>query len=85
MLIKLNGKCLKEAFISRKVFISYIKTFNYIAYINILKETRDKLKLITKKTILVNYLLMSKQYQLYNLVIKEIVITLTSTFIKDEF
>jgi hypothetical protein len=62
MPIGLNGKCLEEAFIGRKVSISHIKTFNYIAYVNILKETRDKLELVTKKTILINYLLTSKQY-----------------------
>jgi hypothetical protein len=85
MLIGLNKKCLEEAFTSCKVFVSYIKTFNYIIYINILKETCSKLELITKKMIFIKYLLTSKQYQLYDLIAKEILIALTLTFIKDKF
>jgi hypothetical protein len=60
MPIRLDGKCLKEAFISYKVFISYAKTFSYIAYANILKEVRGKLKLIARKTIFISYLLTLK-------------------------
>ena len=55
-----DGKCPEEAFTGRKIFISYIKTFGYIIYTNILKETRSKLELITRKTILIDYLLTSK-------------------------
>jgi hypothetical protein len=60
MPIEPNGKCLEKAFTGYKVSISHIKTFGYIAYINILKETRGKLELVIKKTILVNYLLTLK-------------------------
>ena len=38
MLIKPDRKYLEEAFIGYKVSVSYIKTFSYIAYINIPKE-----------------------------------------------
>jgi hypothetical protein len=62
MLIGLDGKCLEEAFTGYKVSISHIKTFSYIAYANIPKETHGKLELVTRKTILVNYLPTSKQY-----------------------
>jgi hypothetical protein len=60
MPIRLDRKCLKEAFTSRKVFISYAKTFSYIAYTNILKEVRGKLELIARKTIFISYLLTLK-------------------------
>jgi hypothetical protein len=36
--IRLDRKCLEEAFTSRKVFVSYAKTFGYIIYADILKE-----------------------------------------------
>ena len=42
---------------SHKVFISHVKTFGYITYINIPKETRSKLELVTKKIILIKYIL----------------------------
>ncbi len=60
MLIRLDGKYLEEAFIGYKVFISYIRTFSYIAYTNIPKETCSKLELVARKTILVRYLLILK-------------------------
>jgi hypothetical protein len=62
MPIRLDGKCLEEAFTGRKVSVSHIRTFGYITYVNIPKETRGKLEPITKKTILVGYLPTSKQY-----------------------
>ncbi len=60
MLIRLDRKCLEEAFIDYKVSISYIRTFRYIAYTNIPKETCSKLELVAKKIILVSYLLILK-------------------------
>jgi hypothetical protein len=51
---------LEKAFISYKVFISYIRTFSYIIYTNIPKETYNKLKLVAKKIILISYLLILK-------------------------
>ena len=60
MLIRPGGKCLKEAFTSRKVFVKHVKTFRYIVYADILKEIRGKLKLVARKTILIGYLPTSK-------------------------
>jgi hypothetical protein len=60
MLIRLDRKCLEEAFTGRKVSISHIRTFSYIIYTNIPKETRGKLKPVARKTILVSYLLILK-------------------------
>jgi hypothetical protein len=57
MLIRPDGKCPEEAFIGHKVSISHVKTFGYITYTNIPKETRGKLKLIARKTILIGYIL----------------------------
>ncbi len=85
MPIGLDGKCLEEAFIGYKVSVSHIRTFSCIVYANIPKETCGKLELVARKTILVSYLLTLKQYQLYDLVAKEIVVTLAPTFIEDEF
>jgi hypothetical protein len=85
MLIGLKGKYLEKAFTGCKVFVSYIRTFSYIMYANIPKETRGKLELVTRKTILIDYLLISKRYQLYDPVAKEIVIALIPIFIENEF
>jgi hypothetical protein len=60
MLIRLDKKCLEEVFIGYKVSISYIRTFSYIIYTNIPKETYSKLKLVARKIILVSYLLILK-------------------------
>jgi hypothetical protein len=60
MPIRPDRKCPEEAFTSRKVFVSYAKTFSYIAYVDILKEVRGKLELIAKKTIFISYLLTLK-------------------------
>jgi hypothetical protein len=60
MLIKLDGKCLEEAFTGYKVSVSYARTFGYIAYANILKEVRGKLEPIARKTIFISYLLTLK-------------------------
>ena len=43
-----------------KVFISHVKTFGYIMYTNIPKETHSKLELVTRKIILVKYILISR-------------------------
>jgi hypothetical protein len=55
-----DGKCLEEAFIGYKVSVSYARTFNYIAYADILKEVQGKLKPIARKTIFISYLLTLK-------------------------
>jgi hypothetical protein len=60
MLIRLDGKCLEEAFTGRKVSVSYIRTFRCIVYTNIPKENRGKLEPIARKTIFVRYLLILK-------------------------
>ena len=80
-----DGKCPEEAFTGCKVSVGHIRTFGCIAYANIPKETRGKLELVARKTILIDYLPISKQYQLYNPVTKEIVIALVSTFVENEF
>ena len=56
MPIGLGRKCLEEAFIGYKVSISYTKTFSYIIYTDIPKETYSKLELITRKMIFIRYL-----------------------------
>jgi hypothetical protein len=73
MPIRLDGKCLKEAFTGYKVFVSYARTFSYIAYANMLKEVRGKLELIARKTIFINYLLTLKQYKLYDPITREVI------------
>ena len=55
-----DGMCPEEAFTGRKVSVGHIRTFGCIVYTNIPKETRGKLELVARKTILVSYLLTSK-------------------------
>ena len=78
-------KCLEEAFIGRKVSISHVKTFGYIAYADIPKENCGKLELVARKTIFVGYLLTLKQYRLYDLIAKETIVLTAPRFAKDEF
>jgi len=85
MPIRPDGKCPKEAFTGHKVSVSHIRIFGYIIYAYISKKTRDKLKLVVKKVIFIDYLPMSKQYQLYNPVAKEILVSSTPTFKEDKF
>ncbi len=60
ILIQLDRIYLEEGFMGYKVFINYIRTFNYIICINIPKETYSKLKLVARKIILIRYLLILK-------------------------
>ena len=60
IVIKLKRKSLKKVFISHKLSVQYLQMFKYIVYINILFVYRDKLDLISYKTILVRYLLILK-------------------------
>jgi hypothetical protein len=56
MLIRPDGKCPEEAFIGRKVSVSYIRTFRCIVYTDIPKENRGKLEPTARKTIFIRYL-----------------------------
>jgi hypothetical protein len=85
MPIRPDRKCLEEAFTSRKVFVSYAKTFGYIVYTDIPKEVRGKLELIARKTIFIGYLLILKQYKLYDLATREVIVSTALRFTKDEF
>ena len=78
-------KSLEEAFIGRKPSIRHLQTFRYIAYTNIPSIIRDKLNLISYKTILISYLPTSKQYQLYNPRTKSIIISLNPRFKENLF
>jgi hypothetical protein len=85
MLIRPEGKCLEEAFTGRKVSVGHIRTFSYIIYADIPKETRGKLELVARKTIFVRYLPISKQYRLYDPVTKETIVSIAPKFTEDEF
>ena len=62
MAIGPEGKSPKKAFISYKLSIQYLRTFRCIVYIDILPIHKDKLDSTSRKTILVRYLPISKQY-----------------------
>lgn len=79
------GKYPEETFTGRKVSINHVKTFSYITYVDIPKGTRGKLESIIRKTIFVGYLLISKQYKLYNPVVREVLISSVLTFVENEF
>jgi hypothetical protein len=85
MPIGLDGKCPEEAFTGRKASVSHIRTFGCITYAYIPKETRGKLELVAKKAIFVGYLPTSKQYQLYDPIAKEVLVSSTPTFEEDRF
>ncbi len=72
-------------YLQNRMPIRLDRTFSYIIYANIPKETCGKLKLVARKIILVRYLLILKQYQLYNLIVKEVIIALALIFNKDKF
>jgi hypothetical protein len=65
--------------------VSYAKTFSYIIYTDILKEVRGKLEPIARKIIFISYLLILKQYKLYDLITKEVIISTALRFTKDVF
>jgi hypothetical protein len=54
-------------------------------YTDILKEVRGKLEPVARKTIFVGYLPTSKQYKLYNLITREVLVSTALKFIEDEF
>ena len=85
MLIGPDGKCPEEAFTGCKVSVSHVKTFGCIAYADIPKETRGKLELVARKTILVGYMPTSRQYRLYDPVTREVIVSSAPIFAEDEF
>jgi hypothetical protein len=85
MAIKLDGKSLKEAFISCKPLIRHLWIFSYITYADIPFVIRAKLELIAYKTILIRYMLTLRQYRLYDLVAKLFIVSLNLKFKEDEF
>ena len=85
MAIRPEGKFSEEAFTSYKLSVQHLQTFGCIAYTDIPPVYRDKLDPISCKTILVRYLLISKQYQLYDLVTRSVIVSLNLRFKEDQF
>jgi hypothetical protein len=78
-------KCLEEAFTGRKPSIEHLYTFGCIAYGHIPEATRDKVQPTGRKIIFVGYQPASRQYQLYDPLTENIIISSSPTFAEDEF
>ena len=78
-----RGKSPEEAFTGRKPSTRHLRTFGCIAYADIPSANREKLEPTARKMILIGYMPMSKQYQLYDLISKLVIISLNPKFKED--
>jgi hypothetical protein len=78
--IRPGGKSPEEAFTGKKLSRGYLQTFGCITYADVPSVTRGKLEPTTRKTILLGYMSTSRQYRLYNLVTKSILVSLSPKF-----
>ena len=60
-----NRKTLEEAYSGKRPYMGHLRVYGCIAYVQIPKETRLKLKDVAIKTCLIGYMPTSKQYKLY--------------------
>jgi hypothetical protein len=75
---------LEEAYCGQRPNISHLRVFGCLVYVYILHQTRDKLKKTAIPTCLVGYILTSRQYQLYEPIRRDIIVSTVSTFRESE-
>jgi len=80
----LDNIVLEEAWIERKLDISHIRIFGYIAYAHVPDKLRQKLNDKSEKCIFLCYYDQSKVYLLYNPVTRKVVIIKDVKFSKEE-
>jgi hypothetical protein len=63
----IHGMTLEENFIGKKLDVSHLRVFGYIAYMHVPDEKRSKLNPKVEKCIFIGYSLEQKGYRCFNL------------------
>jgi hypothetical protein len=80
--VRPQGKTPEEAYYGKKPSVAHLRAWGCVAYANVAPEQRDKLAPNGKRCALVGYMTATRQYRLYDLVKKEVVVSSYPVFLE---
>jgi hypothetical protein len=79
-----NGITPEKVYNGKRLYIGYLRVFGYTAYAYIAKERRLKLEPNTKKMVFIGYMLIARQYRLYDPMADKVVLATVPRFIENQ-